>query len=436
MNISIIGTGYVGLISAITFAQQGHRSTCVDVLPERVSQINHAKAPFYEPGMEDYLQELVRTHMLHATTDTRSAILETDVTFICVGTPQGDDGRQNLSYVKTCAEQIGDALKDKEGYHLVVVKSTVEPRTSIDLVLPILTERSGKQPDVDFGVAHNPEFLREGSAIDDSFGPDRIVIGVTNERSKEILMEIYGQFKCQKLVVDPTTSEMIKYVSNSFLATKISFANEVANIAAKLGLDVYDVFKGVSMDHRIASFFFNAGCGYGGSCFPKDVNALVYVGKKLEQPVPVLSAVLEMNDIMPLKCIDLAKEATDLKDKDVAVLGLAFKPGTDDIRETRALPIIRSLIKEGANVTGYDPQALENFKEVVPEINYTDDIYDAIKDKDLVIIQSDWQEIKSLEPTTFKELMRDPVIIDGRRTLDPKALKEAGVTYKAIGLGE
>ncbi len=435
-NISIIGTGYVGLITGITFAKYGHKVTCVDLLQDRVDQINRSEAPFFEPGMEEYLQNFVRTRILQATTNTKEAIVNSDVTFICVGTPQGGDGAQDLSYVKTCAENIGDALKEKEDYHLVVVKSTVEPRTTMDLVLPILKERSGKIPDKDFGVAHNPEFLREGCAIEDSFGPDRIVIGVTNERSREILMNLYKEFFCQKLVVDTTTSEMIKYVSNSFLATKISFSNEIANICQQLGLDVYDVFKGVSMDHRIASFFFNAGCGYGGSCFPKDVNALVHVGKKTGQKVPIMEAVLEMNDIMPGKCVDLATEALDLSGKDVAVLGLAFKPGTDDIRETRALPIIEALLDAGASVTGYDPQAVENFKKLMPDIVYTDDVHEAIKDKDMLIIQADWQEIRTLEPKVIRKLMRTPIVIDGRRTLDRKELEDEGITYRAIGLGE
>jgi len=419
-NICILGTGYVGLITGITFAKQGNSVICVDVQKERVDQINRGEPPFFET----------------ATTDTKEAITNSDITFICVGTPQNDDGTQDLTYIKQAAEDIGNALKGHNSFHIIVVKSTVEPTTSIQVILPIIKETSALVPGKDFSIAHNPEFLREGSAIEDSFGPDRIVIGVTDDRSKEILMDLYKDIFCQKLVVDPTTSEMIKYVSNSFLATKISFSNEIANICQKLGLDVYDVFKGVTMDHRIASFFFNAGCGYGGSCFPKDVNALVHVGHKLEQEVPIMEAVLKMNEIMPGKCVDLAKEVMDLKGKDVAVMGLAFKPGTDDVRESRAYPIIKALIEEGANVTGYDPQAIDTFKTLIPEIAYTDDVEEAIKNKDLLIIQTEWQEIRTLEPKVIEQSMRTPVIIDGRRTLDKKALEEAGVTYKAIGLGE
>jgi UDPglucose 6-dehydrogenase len=437
MNLSIIGTGYVGLITGITFAKYGHKVACVDVIQERIDQINKGEAPFFEPGMGEYLQNLVRTHSIWATMDTKKAVLESDVTFICVGTPQREDGSQDLTYIKSAAEDIGNALQDKEGFHLVVVKSTVEPTTTLEVVLPIIKEASGKIPQKDFSVAHNPEFLREGSAIEDSFNPDRIVMGVTDEMSEGMLMLLYEDFKCAKLTVDPTTSEMIKYTSNSFLATKISFSNEIGNICQELGLDVYQVFKGVALDHRINPFFFNAGCGFGGSCFPKDIHALIHVAEKKEVKTKLLDSVLDVNEKQPTKCVDLAKAALlDLKDKDIAVLGLAFKPGTDDVRETRALPIVQALIQEGAKVTGYDPQAVENFKELVPDIEYTDDVEVAIKNKDLLIIQSDWQEIRTLEPKVIKELMRTPIIIDGRRTLDQKELEEAGITYKAIGLGK
>jgi UDPglucose 6-dehydrogenase len=400
LNISVIGTGYVGLITAITFAKKGHKVICVDIAPERVEMINHAKAPFFEPGLEEYLRDLVGSHDLWATADTAEAVHNSDLTFICVGTPHMPDGSQDISYVTTCSKEIGSALKTKDGYHLVVVKSTVEPGTSKNAVLPLISQTSGKEEGKDFSVAHNPEFLREGSALNDSFNPDRVVLGVMDDSARELLLDLYSNFECSKVVVDTTTSEMIKYASNSFLATKISFANEMANICQHLGIDVVEMFKGVTLDHRINPHFFNAGCGFGGSCFPKDISALIHCARSLGVQTPLLNSVMSVNDVQPLRCVEL--------------------------RETRALPLIQALLKEGAKVTGYDPQAIENFKKICPEasVEYTDDVYAAITGKDIAIVQSDWNEIKT------------PIVIDGRRTFDPKVMEGHGITYRAIGLGK
>lgn len=438
MNISVIGTGYVGLITAITFAKKGHKVICVDVSKERVDMINHAKAPFFEPGLEDYLRDLVGAHSLWATSNTEEAVNNSDMTFICVGTPHMPDGSQDISFVTTCSKEIGSALKTKDGYHLVVVKSTVEPGTAKNAVLPLIAQTSGKEEGKDFSVAHNPEFLREGTALNDSFNPDRIVMGVLDDSARELLLELYSNFECPKLVVDTNTSEMIKYASNAFLATKISFANEMANVCQKMGVDVNEMFKGVAMDHRINPHFFNAGCGFGGSCFPKDIMALIHCAKNLGVQTPLLNSVMSVNDVQPLKCVELAKTVDELQGKNVAVLGLAFKPGTDDVRETRALPLIQALLKEGAKVTGYDPQAIENFKKLLPEasVEYTDDVFVAITGKDIIFVQTEWSEIKLLEPKKIKELMKTPVVIDGRRTFDPKLMEGFGITYKAIGLGK
>ena len=438
MNISVIGTGYVGLITAITFAKKGHKVICVDISAERVDAINHAKPPFFEPGLDEYLRDLVGAHSLWATSNTEEAVNNSDMTFICVGTPHLPDGSQDLTYVTKCAKDIGAALKTKDGYHLVVVKSTVEPGTTKLTVLPLLCEAAGKEEGKEFSCAHNPEFLREGTALADSFNPDRIIMGVLDDSSRELLLDLYSNFECPKLVVDTNTSEMIKYASNAFLATKISFANEMANICQKLGVDVAEMFKGVTMDHRINPHFFNAGCGFGGSCFPKDISALIHVAKNQGVQTPLMNSVMSVNDVQPLKCLELAKTSGELSGKSVAVLGLAFKPGTDDVRETRALPLIQALLKEGAKVTGYDPQAIENFKKLLPEasVEYTDDAYVAITGKDIAFVQCDWNEIRLLEPKKIKELMKTPVVIDGRRTFDPKIMEGHGITYKAIGLGK
>ncbi len=416
MRISIAGTGYVGLVTGVTFASLGHDVILVDVIPEKVEMVNSGKSPIYEKGMDDLLSKLVKEGKIRATTDMKEAVKGTDVTFIAVGTPSRDDGSIDLRYIESVSRDMGKAIAEK-GWHLIVVKSTVVPGTTEGFVLPIVEKESGKKAGEGFSVAMNPEFLREGVALEDSMNPDRIVLGVLDERSEDLLREIYERIDAPILVTTPTTAEMIKYTANSFLATKISFANEIANICDRLGIEVYDVMEGVGMDHRISPYFLNAGAGFGGSCFPKDVKAIVSLAKENGYEPELLEEVLELNERQPLRMIELAEKVVgDLNGKKVSVLGLAFKPDTDDIRESRAMPLVKGLIEKGAQVIAYDPKAMDNFKQVFPEIEYAESAESALKDADVCMIQADWDEFKSIDYDSFGL----EAIIDGRRTIDRK----------------
>jgi UDPglucose 6-dehydrogenase len=434
MRISIVGTGYVGLITGACFAELGNDVVCVDVIKEKVDKINNGEAPIYEEGLDGLLKKNVGKK-LRATTDLKSAVLNTDVTFVAVGTPDAPDGGIDLRYVKSAAEEIGKALAGK-GWHTVVVKSTVVPGTTDSIVLPILEKKSGKKAGGGFGLCMNPEFLREGKAIDDFMKPDRIVIGQLNEKSGKALVELYKGFECEKLVTDLRTAEMIKYASNAFLATKISFINEIANICEKVGTDVVDVAKGVGLDRRISPHFLQAGVGYGGSCFPKDVKAIAEMGKREGYEPILLESVVELNKRQALRAVEILKEKVgDLEGKRVAILGLAFKPGTDDIREAPSIGIIKRLLEEGADVVAYDPIAIENTKKVFKDIGYAKDVKDCLKDADACIIVTDWPEFK-VDPSVFVKHMKTPVVIDGRRILNPKDAKLKGVEYSGIGYGK
>ncbi len=433
MKISIIGTGYVGLVSGVGFASKGHDVTCVDIVEEKVNMINEGKPPIYEKGLDELLKEVVENKKLSATTDTVKAVKDTDITFICVGTPSREDGSIDISGIEQAAEDIEKALKKKEDYHVICVKSTVVPGTTDQKVLPIL-EKSGKKVGDDFGLGMNPEFLREGIALNDFLEPDRIVIGGWDERSIKAIKNCYKDFDAPKLKSNIRTAEMIKYTSNALLATKISFANEMSRLAEKIGVDVYDVMDGVGLDHRINRDFLNAGCGFGGSCFPKDVKAILDQAEKHDVDSKILKAVLDVNKTQPIHTVELLDNKMDgLEGKRISVLGLAFKGGTDDIRETRALPIVKELIEKGARVVGYDPEAADNFSELVDDMEFADSIEDALRDSDACIIQNDWPEFKKLKSNDF-EPMKNKLIIDARRLLDHKELDE-DIEYVGIGLG-
>ena len=418
MNISIIGIGYVGLVTGACFAKLGHNVVCVDVIREKVDLINNKRSPIYEEGLEEILQENVGKN-LSATLDLKKTVLSTDITFICVGTPSKEDGSIDLKYIKESAEQIGKILKEKEGYHLIVVKSTVIPGTT-EKVRDIIEKFSGKK---DFGICMNPEFLREGKAVYDFLNPDRIVIGEYDKKSGDILYELYKDFSSPILRVDLKTAEMIKYASNAFLATKISFINEIGNICKKLGIDVYKVAEAIGLDSRISPKFLNAGCGFGGSCFPKDVKALVTKAKEVNYDPVLLESVLEVNKNQPLKMIELLKNKIEkLENKKIGVLGLAFKPNTDDIRESPAIMIINELIKENSIVYAYDPKAMKSMKKIFPNINYEDDAQKVIDSSEAVLIVTEWEEFKNLD---YKE----KIIIDGRKVLERKDINYEGICW-------
>ena len=410
MNISIIGTGYVGLVSGVCFAKLRNNVICVDIDKKKIDKINNAIPPIYEEGLEELLSK--HKDRIKATTDYSSSINNTDVTFICVGTPSKEDGSIDLTFIKEVTIEIAKVLKQKDKYHLVVVKSTVLPGTTRDVVLPLLEKYSGKKVGKDFGLAMNPEFLREGIAVDDFLKPDRIVIGSYDDKSRDILRKLYKDFSCPLVETSLSAAEMIKYASNCFLATKISFINEIGNMCKKLDIDSYEVADGMGLDNRIGRAFLDSGIGWGGSCFPKDLHALLAWAKKEKEEAKIIESAIEVNDLQPLKLIELLKKhIPNLNGKTIGVLGLSFKPNTDDIRESRAIPMIRKLLEDGAEVKAYDPKAMNNFEELYPQIEYCSSAEEVLN-SDAILITTKWEEFKKLD-------YKGKIVIDGRK------LKEA-----------
>ncbi|MFH0862566.1 MAG: UDP-glucose/GDP-mannose dehydrogenase family protein [Candidatus Altiarchaeota archaeon] len=427
MRISVVGSGYVGLITAAGFAEKGYEVLCVDIDKDKVDMINTKKPPIYEKGLKEILDHVV-PGSLKATLDLEGSVLKTDITFICVGTPSDDDGSINLRYVKEVSAQLGKILKKKKDYHVVVVKSTIIPGSTEDHVIPALEKESGKKAGKDFGVVMNPEFLREGVAIEDFMNPDRIVIGSIDEKSGDAVEGLYYKFKAPVLRVNLKTAEMIKYTANSMLATKISFINEVGNICKKLGVDVYDVSRGIGLDHRIGPHFISAGPGFGGSCFPKDVKALVHKACDVGVETILLDSVLKVNELQPKVMMDMLRERYRLKGAKVAVLGLAFKANTDDMRESPAIPIVESLLGEGAKVAAYDPKAAENARKVFGAgIHYCHSMKEALKDADLAVVMTEWDEFKTLDVSN----MRHKRVFDSRHIVNRDLLPK-GVEYEGL----
>ncbi len=425
MRISVIGSGYVGLVTGMGFVELGNEVIFVDIDERKIEMINSGKPTIYEEGIEDLMKKHAGKYK--ATKDYREAVLNSDVTFIAVGTPSREDGSIDLKYVKEASKSIGEALREKEGYHVVVVKSTVLPGTTEEVIKPILEKYSGKKAFKDFGLAMNPEFLREGVALKDFLNPDRIVIGTRDERTKQVLEELYAPINAPKLFTDIKTAEMIKYASNAFLATKISFANEIGNICKKLGIDSWKVFEGVGLDHRISPHFFRTGIGWGGSCFPKDTKALVRKAEELGEDPIIIKAAIEVNERQPLKLIELLKKhVPELEGKKIGVLGLAFKPNTDDVRETRAYVVIKKLIEEGAKVIAYDPQARENFKRFYPDvgerIEYASTPREVLEATDVILIVTEWPQFEELDYS-------DKIVIDGRRV---RAAERTARVYEGV----
>ncbi len=443
MRISIIGTGYVGLVSGACFAEIGHECICVDVDGDKVARINRGIAPIHENGLDALLSKHVGRGLV-ATTDLDRAVMDSEITFIAVGTPF-DGQRIDLTFIREAARQIGSALRRKDAYHVIVVKSTVVPGTTDEVVRPILEEASGKKAGVEFGVGMNPEFLTEGVAVDDFLRPDRIVIGGCDPNSIAVQRRAYAPFEATPTIeTNNKTAEMIKYVSNSVLATLISFSNEMGNLCGTLGgIDVADVMRGVHAaryftstleDGRqvkapITSFLW-AGCGYGGSCLPKDTKALTAHAASYGQAMPLLSAVIETNLHQSEKLIDLLERScgsiTGLR---IAVLGLAFKPDTDDIRESPALPIVRTLLARGAEIIAYDPIANESARGLLPrETRFANSLEDAVAECDAALLITSWEEFRSL-PDLLHQRDSPPLLVDGRRFLEPQSVPR----YVGIG---
>ncbi len=414
MNISIVGAGYVGLVTGACFAKLGHKVTCVDINREKAQKINEGIPPIFEQDLEELLSTYKQN--ITATTDYNTAITNSDITFICVGTPTLKNGNIDLSFLKDSTISIAKILKEKNKWHLVVIKSTVLPGTTQNVVLPLLEKHSGKKVGIDIGLGMNPEFLKEGVAIKDFLESDRIVIGYYDEKSLNTLKELYKNFNCPILETTLSAAEMIKYASNAFLATKISFINEIGNICKKLGIDTYAVAEGMGLDKRIGRAFLDSGIGWGGSCFPKDVDALIAWAKENNEKTRIIESTREVNQQQPLRLITiLKKHIPKLQGKTIGILGLAFKPDTDDIRESRAIPIIDQLIKEGANIKAYDPEAMKNFKKLYPNINYCSSASDVLN-SDAILITTKWDEFTELD-------YKGKIVIDGRRIETAKRAK-------------
>ncbi len=414
MKISVIGTGYVGTVSAACFAELGHDVICVDIDKSKVKMINAGTPPIYEEGLPELLEKHAGKK-LSATSDYDFAIMNSDVSFICVGTPSDSGGNIDLGIVRTASASLGDSLRKKKSYHVIVVKSTVVPETTEKIVLPIIENHSGKHPD-EFGIAMNPEFLREGKAVHDFMHPDKIVVGSLDKKSGDIVASLYKGLKCGVTRTNPRTAEMIKYVNNAFLATKISFANEVGNICKLLGIDTYEVMSAVGKDFRIGPHFLNSGAGFGGSCFPKDVKALIGKAKGIGYEPRLLKSVIAINDVQPARMVMLLKtKLGNLAGKNIAVLGLAFKNDTDDIRESRSIPVIKELLDEGARISAYDPMANENMKKVFSDIGYYSSAADALHGAEACLIMTEWDEFKTLDKEF--DVMENRLVIDGRHIL-------------------
>jgi UDPglucose 6-dehydrogenase len=406
MRIGIVGTGYVGLVTGACFAHLGHEVACVDVVKAKVEAINRGHVPIYEPGLEEMLAEQLRLGRIRATLDYQD-LQGSDIVFLCVGTPSRKDGSLDLGYLRLAAKQTGVALR-RETFPLIVVKSTVMPRTTQDIIRPILERQLQGMAGSRFGLAMNPEFLKEGAAVQDFLHPDRIVIGSSDPVSTERLKELYSQFQCPIMVTDTPTAEMVKVASNAFLATKISFVNEVGNVSKALRIDFRQVAEGMGHDARIGKLFLRAGCGYGGSCFPKDLEGLIAVSRRYDEEVPLLQAVRQVNRLQPGRMVRLLERHIDVKGSTIAVLGLAFKPETDDVREASSQRVVRQLLRKGAKVKAYDPKAIDNFRPLFPEVDYCPDAASCVSGADAVLVLTEWKEFS--DPALYGERL----VVDGR----------------------
>ena len=419
MKVSIIGTGYAGLATGVGLAAKGHHVICMDIDEARIDKIKAGISPIYEPGLEEQLRSAMREDRLEATTNLDYAIKNSEASFIAVPTPSKKSGGIDLSFIEHVSTNIGKVLRNMDEYHVVTVKSTVVPDTTERVIIPNLEEFSGKKAGEDFGVGMVPEFLREGSAMQDILEPDRIVIGELDSRSGDVLEQVHSVFDAPIIRTQIKVAELVKYASNAFLATKVSFSNEIGNLAKKLGIDVYEVMKGIGLDKRISPHFLRAGIGFGGSCFPKDVMAIVHKGTTMGYEPRLLNEVIKLNMKQPLRIVDLLRNRVgSLKGKQVAVLGLAFKADTDDVRESPIIRIVHELLRYGAKINAYDPKASGNFRKLFPKISYFDDVRKAVQGTEACLVLTDWPEFRELTDQDFSG-MKDRIILEGRKALNP-----------------
>jgi UDPglucose 6-dehydrogenase len=430
-KICVIGTGYVGLVTGTCFADLGNNVFCLDVDPNRVNNLKNGIMPIYEPGLEQLVKQNVQAGRLTFTMSYQDALKDAEYAFIAVGTPSGNDGEADLQYVRQAAESIADLV---EHPILVINKSTVPVGTG-DWVAEVINKRRAGKP-LDFSVVSNPEFLREGSAINDFMNPDRVVLGSEDHEAANRVAALYQPLRCTIMVTDLRTAEMIKYASNAFLATRISFINEIGNMCEELGADVKEVALGMGYDKRIGHAFLDAGLGWGGSCFPKDVKALEHMAVLHGTQPQMLQAVMEINRNQRRRAImKLRKALRSLNDRTIGILGISFKPNTDDIRDAAAIEIIHLLQNEGAHIRVYDPQAMENASRTLKNVALCENPYQVAEKADALILATEWNEFKQLDFAKIRELMNQPVILDGRNLWDAKTMKELGFTYMGVGRG-
>jgi UDPglucose 6-dehydrogenase len=431
MKVAIIGTGYVGLVVGACLADMGHEIMCLDIDKKKIDMLNKGKIPIYEPGLKEVIERNEADKRISFTTDKEKAINFAEIIFLAVGTPQTKDGRADLTYIKQAAADIGKHMKD---YKVVVDKSTV-PVGTAEMVREII-KKNLKKP-INFDVVSNPEFLREGNAVKDFMGADRVVVGYDSEKAKSKMEKLYRTFvrAFRPIVfVDIKSAEMIKYASNCMLATRISFMNEIAKLCEKAGADVKKVAAGMGFDHRIGPYFLQAGVGYGGSCFPKDVRALISIGKENDVDMEILKTVDKVNEEQKKSLLPKIKQLVpNLKGKKIALWGLAFKPKTDDMREAPSLVIIEQLQKEGAKVSAFDPVAKESAKKLTKNVEFIDDPYEVLKGAHCLVLVTEWDEFRNFSYERVKEMMAEPNIVDGRNVYEPEDLKEAGFKYISVG---
>jgi UDPglucose 6-dehydrogenase len=431
MKIAVVGTGYVGLVTGTCFAETGNHVICVDIDAEKVAKMKAGKVPIYEPGLETLFERNIKQGRLVFTTELEEAVHQSDIIFLALPTPPGADGSADLSFILKVATQLGKMIRE---YKIIIDKSTV-PVGTAEKVQKAIAENT----DIPFDVVSNPEFLREGFAVNDFMKPDRVVIGTSSEKARGILGELYKPFVRQGnpvLFMDEKSAELTKYAANSFLATKITFMNEIANFCEKVGADVDSVRIGIGSDTRIGKRFLFPGIGFGGSCFPKDVQALVKSGKEYGYNFSIIDAVLQINDMQKLVLVEKLKDyfRGELKGLKIGLWGLAFKPETDDIREAPALYIIEELLKEGVEVSAFDPEAMDNVKKVFGDrITFCDNQYDVLQNTDALMIATEWSVFRSPDFEQMKHLMKQPVIFDGRNLYDSEYMKQSGFYYSSIG---
>ncbi|MEM3373786.1 MAG: UDP-glucose/GDP-mannose dehydrogenase family protein [Candidatus Woesearchaeota archaeon] len=412
--LSVIGLGYVGLIQAAGMAKLGYKVIGLDIDKEKVEKINKQIPPIYEKGLKELLEEIVPRYFT-ATTDMKEAIMNSDITFISVGTPSKKEGSMSMHQLESVVKEIAPMLKDKK-YHIFVVKSTVIPGTCENIVIKNIENLSGKKFGKDFSVVMNPEFLKEGEAIEDFFKPDRIVLGSSDKKALEKIKEIYSSFTCPILETGFKEAEMIKYASNAFLATKISFINEIGNISKRMGIDANMVAKGMGLDKRINPYFLRSGIGFGGSCFPKDVNALVYKATEIGYTPRLLRAVLDVNRDQPIRLLEILEQKGPIKGKKIGILGLTFKAGTDDTRESPALQVVKELMMEEADLILYDPEAMEKVKKYFPHLKYAKTGQEVIDKSDIILILTEWPQFRELN-------YGNKLVIDGKNLFYDKPNK-------------